>query len=151
MVLILSGLPDPRIPCGGSEEAGEYGGALAAHLDLTGKAVTRDQALDYFGRRPDSSTIAYELIFSPPRSWSITWALAGPEVIQSLEACFAAAIAQTLDYVEKSLSYTRRGRNGIRQIDASILWARFDHFSDRHERPDRHAHILIQGPCPRLR
>ncbi|MEC3952575.1 MobF family relaxase [Nocardia sp. CDC153] len=145
MVLIISNIADPRSPCGGAEEPGHYGGALAASLDLLDRPVTRAEALTFFSQGHSGSRIAYEIVLSPPRSWSIIWGLGDSEVRQSLETSHAAALVYAMAYVEKELSYTRRGRNGIAQIDASLLWAQFDHFSDWHERPDRHAHVLISA------
>lgn len=143
MVLILSNIEDPRKPCGGSEYPGRYKGALAAPLGLTHQPVTRTQALAHFGKSRNGLAIAYEVIFSPPHSWSILWGLSEPDTRQSMEAAYSAAMTQTMEYVEEQLSYTRRGRNGTAQIDASLLWAQFEHFSDWHERPDRHTHVLI--------
>lgn len=143
MVLILSNVEDPRTPCGGAENPGRFDGALAAQLDLAYEPVTRTQALNNFSQSKKGHTIAYELIFSPPHSWSILWGLSEPDVRDSMDTAYTAAITSTMKYVEENISYTRRGRNGVRQIDADILWAQFEHFSDRHRRPDRHTHVLI--------
>lgn len=143
MVLILSNVEDPRTPCGGAEYPGRFDGALAAQLDLTDEPVTRTQALSYFGQSRNGHAIAYEVIFSPPRSWSILWGICEPDVRHSMDTAYAAAITSTMKYIEENISYTRRGRNGVRQIDADILWAQFEHHADPRGRPDRHTHVLI--------
>ncbi|QIS15038.1 MobF family relaxase [Nocardia arthritidis] len=143
MVLILHNIEDPRTPCGGVESPGHYKGALATSLGFADKTVTRTQALAHCAQTRNGLAIAYEIVFSPPHSWSIMWGLSESDTVQLMEKAYVAAIDRTMKYVEEQLSYTRRGLNGIRQIDASLSWAQFEHFSDRRERPDRHTHIII--------
>ncbi|MBH0775603.1 MobF family relaxase [Nocardia bovistercoris] len=143
MVLILHNVEDPRKPCGGAESPGHYNGALATSLGFAHQTVTRTQALTNFAQTRNGLAIAYEIVFSPPHSWSIMWGLSESDTVQLMEKAYSAAIDRTMKYVEEQLSYTRRGPNGVRQIDASLLWAQFEHFSDRRERPDRHTHVVI--------
>ncbi|BCK53193.1 MobF family relaxase [Nocardia wallacei] len=124
---------------------GTFRGLLAKERGLAHREVSPWAALEGFRQTPTGTVAAYELVFSPPRSWSIVWGLADRDTDgANLDRAHAAAVTATMEYVEHEYTYTRRGVNGVRQIDTTgLLWAQFEHFADGLGRPDRHTHAMI--------
>lgn len=95
--------------------------------------------------RPVRSGVAgYDATFSPVKSVSALWALAGPEISARVERCHDRAVADSLRYLEERAIYTRRGRNGVRQVKTfGIIGASFTHRDSRAGDPDLHTHVAI--------
>ncbi|GGG71662.1 hypothetical protein GCM10011374_40480 [Kocuria dechangensis] len=95
---------------------------------------------------PKQQTVAgYDLVFSPAKSVSLLWALGGEEARKAVEAAHTEAIAETLSFLETHATYTRRGRNGVRQIDVQggLLATQFRHYDSRTGDPHLHDHVVI--------
>ena len=95
---------------------------------------------------PRQQTVAgYDLVFSPSKSVSLLWALGGDEARKAVEAAHQEAIAETITFLEKNALYTRRGRNGVRQIDVEggLVATQFRHYDSRGGDPQLHDHVVI--------
>ncbi|WP_104162191.1 MobF family relaxase [Arthrobacter sp. ZGTC212] len=95
---------------------------------------------------PRQQTVAgYDLVFSPSKSVSLLWALGGEEARKAIEAAHHEAIAETITFLEKNALYTRRGKNGVRQIDVEggLVATQFRHYDSRNGDPQLHDHVVI--------
>ncbi|MHA7146751.1 MobF family relaxase [Arthrobacter sp. TmT3-37] len=95
---------------------------------------------------PSKQTVAgYDLVFSPAKSVSLLWALGGDEARKAIEAAHNEAIAETITFLEKNALYTRRGKNGVRQVDVKegLVATQFRHYDSRAGDPQLHDHVVI--------
>ncbi len=97
--------------------------------------------------RPSSTAVAgYDLTFSPVKSVSTLWAIAPPEVATKIEAAHQAAVAGTLEWLEKEAGYTREGTAGVSQIRIKgFLATAFTHRDSRAGDPDLHTHVAVSN------
>ncbi|MFC8529164.1 MobF family relaxase [Nocardia sp. NPDC057227] len=95
--------------------------------------------------RPAATAVAgFDLTFSPVKSVSALWALAPLSIVRKIEAAHQAAIDDALRWLQEHGTFTRLGRNGVRQVDVDgVVAARFAHRDSRAGDPDLHEHILI--------
>jgi conjugative relaxase-like TrwC/TraI family protein len=94
---------------------------------------------------PDA-VAGYDLTFSPVKSVSTLWALAPRPVADRIEEAHRAAIADTMRWIEDRATFTRLGRNGIRQVETrGLIAAAFDHRDSRAGDPDLHTHVAISN------
>jgi len=88
----------------------------------------------------------YDLVFTPQKSVSLLWGLGSAEVRDTVARVHAQAVTETLEWVQTEAGKTRRGRNGVRQIDTDGLTiARFDHFDNRTGDPNLHTHAAVSN------
>ncbi len=95
---------------------------------------------------PKQQTVAgYDLVFSPAKSVSLLWALGGDEARQAVEAAHNEAIGETITFLEKNAAYTRRGPQGVRQINVEhgLVATQFRHYDSRAGDPQLHDHVVI--------
>ncbi|WP_104168924.1 MobF family relaxase [Arthrobacter sp. SX1312] len=95
---------------------------------------------------PSKQTVAgYDLVFSPAKSVSLLWVLGGDEARTAVEAAHNEAIAESITFLEKNALYTRRGKNGVRQIDVDggVVATQFRHYDSRAGDPQLHDHVVI--------
>jgi conjugative relaxase-like TrwC/TraI family protein len=98
------------------------------------------------GRRGGSSVAGYDLTFSPVKSVSALWATADPEVAAQVEAAHDAAVTDVIGWLEDTATFTRLGRNGVRQVDVrGLLAVAFTHRDSRTGDPDLHTHVAISN------
>ncbi|MGY1782234.1 MobF family relaxase [Geodermatophilus sp. SYSU D01036] len=97
--------------------------------------------------RPTTSAVAgYDLTFSPVKSVSALWALAPREVAKRIEAAHAAAVADTLAWLERHAVFTRLGAGGVRQVETrGLIAAVFTHRDSRAGDPDLHTHVAVSN------
>ncbi|WP_268750722.1 MobF family relaxase [Aeromicrobium sp. Root495] len=95
--------------------------------------------------RPKSSAVSgYDLTFSPVKSVSTLWAVADEQVSARVERAHDAAVAAALEFIEREALFTRRGMNGVRQVDVRGLVATaFTHRDSRAGDPDLHTHVAV--------
>ncbi|WP_138731654.1 MobF family relaxase [Modestobacter excelsi] len=95
---------------------------------------------------PRVSVAGYDLTFSPVKSVSALWALADPTLAAQVEAAHAAAVADTIGWLERTAVYTRLGAGGLRQVDVTgLLAVAFTHRDSRNGDPDLHTHVAISN------
>ena len=98
--------------------------------------------------RPAAQAVAgYDLVFSPPKSVSYLWGVGGETVRQAIERAHLNAVESTMDYLEKTAVYTRRGKNGVRQQDVAggLIYTRFRHYDSRDADPQLHDHVVVSN------
>ncbi len=95
--------------------------------------------------RPSRQGVAgYDLTFSPVKSVSALWALADPATAERIQRCHDRAVADALRFIEREVLYTRRGRNGVRQVQTTgLVAAAFTHRDSRAGDPDLHTHVAV--------
>ncbi|MFC4904906.1 MobF family relaxase [Kocuria oceani] len=126
---------------------GRVGGQL--FRETHGRDVRNKEELGRFitaQTTPKQQTVAgYDLVFSPAKSISLLWALGGDEARKAVETAHNEAIAETLSFLEQEGTYTRRGRNGVRQIDVEggLVATQFRHYDSRTGDPQLHDHVVI--------
>ncbi|MCM3689058.1 MobF family relaxase [Kocuria rosea] len=133
------------------EEARRIRGRVAGQLfrQMHGRDARDTSELGRFitaQTTPRQQTVAgYDLVFSPTKSVSLLWALGGDQARTAVEAAHTEAIAETLTFLEQQATYTRRGRNGVRQIDVEggLVATQFRHYDSRTGDPHLHDHVVI--------
>ncbi|WP_448642935.1 MobF family relaxase [Geodermatophilus sp. URMC 63] len=97
--------------------------------------------------RPATRAVAgYDLTFSPVKSVSALWALAPREMAEQVEAAHAAAVADTLAWLERHACFTRLGAGGARQVETTgLIAAVFTHRDSRAGDPDLHTHVAVSN------
>ena len=98
--------------------------------------------------RPAAQAVAgFDLVFSPPKSVSYLWGVGGVTVRQAIERAHLKAVESTMDYLENTAVYTRRGKNGVRQQDVAggLIYTRFRHYDSRDGDPQLHDHVVVSN------
>ncbi len=95
--------------------------------------------------RPRTTAVAgYDLTFSPVKSVSALWAISDPATAALIEQAHRGAIGEALRFLEGQALFTRRGTNGVRQVEVRGLVATaFTHRDSRAGDPDLHTHVAI--------
>lgn len=102
-------------------------------------------------RPPRRPVAGYDVTFSPVKSVSTLWAVAPRPVAEQVEEAHQAAVEDAMDWIERTVSYTRRGRAGVRQVDINgLLMAQFTHRDSRAGDPDLHTHVAISNKVQAL-
>ena len=93
----------------------------------------------------DSRAVAgFALTFSPPKSVSALWALAEQQTADQVLAAHEAAVSTAFAFVDEHASFTRRGHNGVLQVDTDgLIAASFVHRTSRAADPQLHTHLLV--------
>jgi conjugative relaxase-like TrwC/TraI family protein len=102
--------------------------------------------------RPRTQTVAgYDLTFSPVKSVSTLWAVADLHVAAQIEEAHQAAVQDALNFIERHALFTRRGRNGVRQVNVrGLVAAAFTHRDSRAGDPDLHTHVAVANKVQAL-
>ncbi len=120
-----------------------------------GRAPLDDRELSGFvakaSAQPTTATAGYDLTFTPVKSVSTLWAVAPQEVAAEIEACHDEVVTETVQWLEENAAYTRRGRNGVRQVDVhGLLAAAFTHRDSRAGDPNLHTHVAVSNKVQAL-
>ncbi|GGM76605.1 hypothetical protein GCM10012275_54170 [Longimycelium tulufanense] len=92
----------------------------------------------------------YELVFAPPKSVSVLWALAEPDVARQILHAHQQAVRDTVTWLEDNACYTRAGDQGQAQVDMDgICGAMFVHWDSRTGDPHLHTHVPISAKVRR--
>ena len=96
-------------------------------------------------KRHQTAIAGFDLVFTPSKSVSIAWGLGDKELRKNIEAAHEHAIQDVVRHLESNVVMTRRGHNGIRQIDtkSGIIGTKFRHYDSRAGDPNLHDHIVI--------
>jgi conjugative relaxase-like TrwC/TraI family protein len=138
---------------------GKWWGGSADALGIENEEVAAEQLERLFGRGLDPTTggplgraiapddaravAGFAMTFSPPKSVSVLWALGGDAALGVMVA-HANAASTALTFLEEHAAFTRRGRNGIHQVDTKGLFAAtFTHRTSRAADPQLHTHVLV--------
>jgi conjugative relaxase-like TrwC/TraI family protein len=85
----------------------------------------------------------WDLTFSAPKSVSVFWSQAGPEVRRAVQEAQGEAAAEAIRYLQDTSAWTRRGKGGRERERAGLVAAAFEHGTSRAQDPQLHTHCLI--------
>lgn len=96
-------------------------------------------------KKHQTAIAGFDLVFTPSKSVSIAWGLGDKELRKNIEAAHEHAIQDVVRHLESNVVMTRRGHNGIRQIDtkSGIIGTKFRHYDSRAGDPNLHDHVVI--------
>ena len=99
----------------------------------------------------ERSVFAFDATFSCPKSVSLLWAFATPEVAAVVSRAHVEAVATALGFLEDKAAYTRRQEGGVRRRVATrgFAVATFVHRTSREGDPQLHTHCLIPNVVQR--
>ena len=126
----------------GAQYFRELNGRNAKDKEELGRFVTAQT-------KPGSQAVAgFDLVFAPAKSASVLWATGGDEARKQIEAAHNEAIAETMTFLEKEATFTRRGRNGVRQedVDGGLIYTKFRHYDSRTGDPQLRPGTTIPAP-----
>ncbi|BDX04622.1 MobF family relaxase [Planctobacterium marinum] len=142
----------------GGEPPGRWFGEGAESLGLTGivdekhfsnlmAGLSSDgkeklcQNVDNSNRVP-----AYDNVFSPDKSVSITWASVEPDERQLIQDAHDAAVRAALTFLEEKAAYTRRGRDGacLEKLSGLVIGT-YQHSTSREQDMHLHTHAVIMN------
>jgi conjugative relaxase-like TrwC/TraI family protein len=101
---------------------------------------------EVLGRRfGDKSARVFDFMFSANKSVSTLWALSDdPSVQAEVLAAHDTAVEAALSWFQRHGNHTRRGANGIYQVDAQgVVVAVFRQHTSRAEDPQLHTHAVV--------
>jgi len=140
------------------EPAGRWWGQGQAGLGVEGEVEADQLRAVLEGRHPmsgvvlgrafgDASARGFDATFSAPKSVSVLWALTpDPWVRAEVLAAHDRAVDAALDWFEQHGAVTRRGRDGIHQVDTrGVTAALFRQHTSRTVDPQLHTHALISS------
>ena len=92
---------------------------------------------------------AFDLTFKADKTVSLLHAFATPAVAEIVEDAQTASVAAGLRYLEDAAVFSRRGRNGVEQVQGGgMVAAAFRHYRNRNEEPHLHDHVLVANMTP---
>lgn len=115
-----------------------------------GVEPTDKQLVAFIAResKPQSNSVAgFDMVFTPPKSVSLAWGLGDKTLREGVQKAHEAAIADVVKFLEDQVVMTRRGRNGVRQIDieGGLIATKFRHWDSRSGDPNLHDHLVISN------
>lgn len=138
------------------EPPGRWWGAGAAAIGLRGEVDPGQLRRMLEARHPikgspvgrgfvDRSARAFDATFSAPKSVSVLWALSDdPWLRAEVLAAHDAAVMAALDWLERHGAVTRRGKDGVDQVDTHGLTAAlFRQHTSRTADPQLHTHAVV--------
>lgn len=127
--------------------------AGAKCLHLKGIVAKRDLHRLFYGLDPDGKQLVqnantakrrpgYDLTFSAPKTLSVLWAMAPPDVRQAIQQCQFEAVSEAILFLEQEAAFCRRGKGGCQFVPAHILVAAFEHGTSRTGDCNLHTHAV---------
>lgn len=115
-----------------------------------GVEPTDKQLVAFIAResKPQSNSVAgFDMVFTPPKSMSLAWGLGDKTLREGVQKAHEAAIGDVVKFLEDQVVMTRRGRNGVRQIDidGGLIATKFRHWDSRSGDPNLHDHLVISN------
>ncbi len=150
--VVASGREDYYL--GSGEAVGYWLGAHATTLGLDGDVAPEHLHALLDGDDPQSGlrlartrarrTPGFDLTFSAPKSVSIMYALARPELGRQVRYAHGRAVAATIGWLEANACTVRRGAGGaVTQAGDGFVAAAFRHRTSRAGDPHLHTHVLV--------
>ncbi|MEU2004505.1 MobF family relaxase [Rhodococcus sp. NPDC019627] len=86
----------------------------------------------------------YDLVFTPPKSVSVVWALADDDTRREIERIHHDTITETLGWYEQHACFTRTGSTSQETQDTTGFVATlYDHYDSRAGDPNLHTHAVV--------
>ncbi|HSH59627.1 MAG TPA: MobF family relaxase, partial [Acidimicrobiales bacterium] len=139
-----------------NEPPGRWWGEGCAAMELAGEVQPDQLAALLQARHPGHggrlgrgfgamSARAFDATFSAPKSASLLWALSpDPWVRAEVLAAQDTAVVAALDWFEHHGAVTRRGKDGVDQVDTQgVVAALFRQHTSRSADPQLHTHAVI--------
>jgi conjugative relaxase-like TrwC/TraI family protein len=139
-----------------AEPPGRWWGSGCAAVGLDGEVLPEHLQALLEGRHPatgatvgrrfgDKSARGFDATFSAAKSVSVLWALSpDPWVRAEVTAAHDAAVDVALAWLERHGAATRRGRDGVDQVDTrGLVVAVFRQHTSRTADPQLHTHAVI--------
>ncbi len=145
----------------GGEPDGVWCGAGASSLKLNGTVSSNDLSNLLKGYSPNGKTAlcqnaglghtpGWDLTFNAPKSVSLLWAAASPEMRQKIQVAQLTAVKEAIALIEEYAAFTRRGEAGNeREQVAGLISAVFEHSTSRALDPHLHSHAIVANAAPR--
>ena len=80
---------------------------------------------------------------SAPKSFSIAWSLADPELRRAMDEKFNKALRIMMDVAEDKVGWARVGTDGVSRVKCPLLFVCCPHSTSRAEDQQRHEHLLL--------
>jgi conjugative relaxase-like TrwC/TraI family protein len=95
-------------------------------------------------RTTDRRMPGFDVCLSAPKSVSVAWALAPPEVAEQIAAAHDRAVVAAIGVVETEVARARRGARAATVVETEgIVAAGFGHRTSRAGDPQMHTHVVI--------
>jgi conjugative relaxase-like TrwC/TraI family protein len=139
---------------GEGEAPGEWLGAGAARLGLSGQVDAEILRTVLGGKAPDGSPLSggtrrdrvpgWDLTFSAPKSVSVLYGLGGPDIAGEVVEAHRTAVLAGIEYLERHALVSRRRIDGtVTQVKGTgVVIAGFRHRTSRAGDPQLHTHCL---------
>ena len=136
------------------EPLGEWRGEGRKRVSLSGPVSSEDFLSVFTGDHPQTGKAlvrnagsadrqcGWDLVFSPPKSVSILWALSPEHLRIKIQDAHERAVKSALAYLEDTVGYVRRGAGGVKKERAELLFASFQHGVSRALDPQLHSHAI---------
>lgn len=127
--------------------AGDEVDGMALRLVMTGHTPQGEAMTQNAGQ--EGARIGMDFTFSAPKSVSVLWANADPQLRDEISAMQAQAVADAMRYM-RAHAQTRRGHNSTqREVPAALIFATFEHCETREKDPQLHTHTVVSNACVR--
>ena len=136
----------------GGEAPGRWIATGSGRLGLAGEVTPEDLHAVLAGCDPASGARlgqphkvpGFDLTFRAPKSVSVLFGLGEPGVARQVVEAHERAIAAALDWAERHVVWSRRGRGGTEQVCCQgLIAAAFRHRTSRSGDPHLHTHVLV--------
>lgn len=152
------------------EAPGQWMGELADRLDLSGEVDRDDYAAILAGKHPGTGEVlvdrpaprkyvdasgrerrldpilGYDVRFSSPKSVSLLYGVASPEVRAAIVRAHDSAVVQAVGYLERNACFVQRGKGGKTiEPGAGFVAMAFRHRSSRAGDPALHTHLVTSN------
>lgn len=102
-------------------------------------------------RAERDAVAGFDLTFSVPKSVSVLWALAGPQLQGQLYAAHQQAVEECLAWVEAHVAQARAGHGGVAKVAVKgVIASLFDHWDSRAGDPQLHTHAVLANRVQRI-
>ena len=135
------------------ESPGVWSGKAVKELGLEGEVKAEDMQKILQGFAPDGTALCknageqhrggWDLTFSAPKSVSIAWVNADPELRKKIEEAHEKSVQIGMNYFQNHSAFTRTGEHGVNKEKADLVYALFQHSSSREEEPQLHTHSIV--------
>ncbi|MFE2529791.1 MobF family relaxase [Streptomyces sp. NPDC059382] len=97
------------------------------------------------GGKQRNAVAGFDLVFSPPKSVSVLWALGDDSVRKAVERAHVQAMDDAVLWLEEKATMTRTGVNGIAQeeVVGGLVATRFRHYDSRMGDALLHDHVVV--------